>query len=548
MKTKWSFLMVLVLLATLVGGSAGAARAQGGISDVSPVEGTVGTQVTITGSDFGEKLGEVLIGSEKCKVLAWSDASISCVVQKPQSPGYYPVTVLLQGDKKPADPLTFEGFAMRRPKIIPGADPVLVPDGETLTIKGEFFGDKKGDLRLAYLKGGPGGEPAVVNLKIVDWNMDTIRFELPGGLTGKFVLAVSNEVGAGLALLDLGGDQPSLVGYAPPPITPGYGNLESKTNSSGVYFKGKFYVFGTGLGCWWSWCNPPIQVWTISNNTMTDGPTLGVKGETNATPVPLVVGDELWLFHTAGDGRILYQIFDGTSWDAQWHQVAGGTKGDWEVAPVYNPVTHRVSVYYENSSKFAYSYSDNLGDSWTGPIYLSGSTLGTPSAAPSAVYYQPSGAAYNILLAVRDSSGNGKVYGVKDGTAVSELLNFGKIEPLRPFLMDDQGSGFIALIYAINTDPLGNQLKNQVFIRKMAKGTGSWGAAQEVYLPSKPPYGEGHYYFCHYWPPNGAINYEPDSSGDRIFYVYYGYAFSSYEDNTVTDAAWVMVPFDDLDD
>jgi hypothetical protein len=164
------------------------------------------------------------------------------------------------------------------------------------------------------------------------------------------------------------------------------------------------------------------------------------------------------------------------------------------------------------------------------------------------VYYQPSGGAYNILLAVRDSSGNGKVYGVKDGTVVSELLNFGKIEPLRPFLMDAQGSGFIALIYAINTDPLGNQLKNQVFIRKMAKGPGSWGAAQEVTLPDKPPYGEGHYYFCHYWPPNGAINYEPDSSGDRKFYVFYGYAFSSYEDNTVTDAAWVMDPIDNLDD
>jgi len=78
----------------------------------------------------------------------------------------------------------------------------------------------------------------------------------------------------------------------------------------------------------------------------------------------------------------------------------------------------------------------------------------------------------------------------------------------RPFLVDDKGSGFIALIVAINNDPLGNTLKNQVWIHKMDKATGTWDTlpAQEVKLPDKPPYGEGHYYYNSYWPPNGAIN------------------------------------------
>jgi hypothetical protein len=187
MKTKWNFLMVLVLLGTLVGGSAGMAHAQGSITGVIPHEGTVGTQVTLTGDGFGEKQGEVLLGTEKSKVLAWSNTVITFLVDKPQPPGRYPLTVLLHGDKKTAEPLMFDTFAMRRPKIIPGADPVLVPEGDTLTINGAFFGDKKGDLRLAYLKGGPGGEPAVVDLRIVDWRMYTIRFVLPGDLTGKFV-------------------------------------------------------------------------------------------------------------------------------------------------------------------------------------------------------------------------------------------------------------------------------------------------------------------------------------------------------------------------
>src|SRR5512139_1548419 len=100
MKTKWNYLMVLVLLATLVGGSAGLAQAhaQEGITGVSPAEGTVGTEVTITGAGFGEKRGEVLIGFEKCQVLDWSDIRITCVVRNPQHPREYPVAVLPQGD------------------------------------------------------------------------------------------------------------------------------------------------------------------------------------------------------------------------------------------------------------------------------------------------------------------------------------------------------------------------------------------------------------------------------------------------------------------
>jgi hypothetical protein len=180
-------------------------QAQAGISGVNPVEGTVGTVATITGSGFGEKHGEVLLGTEKSKVLAWSDSEITFMVDKPQQPDEYAITVLLQGDKKPAEPLTFEAFAMRRPRIAPG-DAGLIRDGNTVTILGQFFGDKKDTLRVGYLEGEAGGEVVIEDPKILDWSMNTIRFELPDGLTGSFVLAVRNKVGTGLALLDLDAD------------------------------------------------------------------------------------------------------------------------------------------------------------------------------------------------------------------------------------------------------------------------------------------------------------------------------------------------------
>lgn len=242
MKTKWNFLMAIVLLATLAGGSAGLAQAQVpvAISAVSPAEGAVGTVVTITGAGFGEKGGEVLLGTDKSRVLSWSDTKIIFMVDKPQHPDEYPVTVLLQGDKNTAEPIMFEGFAIRRPRITSGD---LLLDGAAATVVGVFFGDKKGGLRVGYLADEAGGEMVVEDPKILDWSMNTIRFELPGGLTGQFVLAVHNEVGTGLAVLHLAG---GMLGSVAP--IPDWGGRESWENANGIFYKSlspddNFYIF-----------------------------------------------------------------------------------------------------------------------------------------------------------------------------------------------------------------------------------------------------------------------------------------------------------------
>ncbi len=57
------------------------ANAQRGITTIYPLEGTVGTEVTIYGAGFGAKQGEVLIGEDKCKVQEWSDSQITCCIK-----------------------------------------------------------------------------------------------------------------------------------------------------------------------------------------------------------------------------------------------------------------------------------------------------------------------------------------------------------------------------------------------------------------------------------------------------------------------------------
>jgi len=543
MKTKWNYLMVLVLLATLVGGSAGLAQAhaQEGITGVSPAEGTVGTEVTITGAGFGEKRGEVLIGFEKCQVLDWSDIRITCVVRTPQRPREYPVAVLPQGDKNPPVPLTFFPFVMQRPRITPG---ILIKDGNTVTVVGEFFGDKKGDVRLVYREDGV----VVEGEKVVDWSMNTIRFELPDGLTGRFLLGVRNEVGVGLALFNLDGSDPPVVGWAPP-YPSGYGNLEGHTNSSGIYYKGQFYVFSTSVPCGFFWCNASIQFQKFTNHKLSGALSM-TNGQTDTTPVPVVVkdaagADMLWLFHTALDDRILYTVFNSTNWDNQWHQVVGKTNSNMEVAPVYNPVTHQVAVYHEYGSRVYWAYSNDHGASWSGNTEVSG--IGAISDAPSAVYYQPSGGAYDTLLAVRDSSGNGKVFGVKNGAVVSTVLSFGSLAG-RPYLMDDQGSDgsdYIYLIYASSEKVAPDNKEFTPLTRRMAKNTAIWEPYiyQKVKLPPDLPDGDtGYYWYDSYKLPNGAINHEKNSSGgyDRVFYTFYGWYYASVVFNYLMEPLWVF--------
>ena len=79
MKKHIVYLAIAITLLCLTGVLSVAAA---GISDVSPNEGTVGTAVTLSGSGFGAKAGQVQLGDELCKVVTWSDTRIVCTVSQ----------------------------------------------------------------------------------------------------------------------------------------------------------------------------------------------------------------------------------------------------------------------------------------------------------------------------------------------------------------------------------------------------------------------------------------------------------------------------------
>ena len=152
---------------------------------VNPYEGTIGTVIMISGSDFGTNKGKVLIGKVALTVLDWAEDSIQCQLTKPLSPDTYPVTIRPQA--KGSIPFTIpNGFTVKAPEI-DSVDPTSGSVREEIIVNGFFFGTKKGKVTLD-------GKTC----KVLSWEMDEttgeseIRFMVPKGLSpGTYVLKVT---------------------------------------------------------------------------------------------------------------------------------------------------------------------------------------------------------------------------------------------------------------------------------------------------------------------------------------------------------------------
>ncbi|WP_319642263.1 IPT/TIG domain-containing protein [Methanovulcanius yangii] len=541
-------LLILALAITLftLTGVMGVAAA--GITGVSPAEGTLGTEVTITGSGFGGKTGEVLLGDEKCKVLDWSDTEITCEVFRPVPAGEYTITVLMQGDKKNPEPMTWFPFIMQKPQITEGS---LTLDGDVVTIEGAFFGDKKGDTRLAYVDVGEGMEIEIEKGKIVDWSMDAISFRIPDDLTGRFILKVGNIIGEDYALMDLAGSPP-LVGMDWPE---GWGEYESCANARGFYYNDQLYVFSL----WYSTTKIfsdefyRIQVWRFKDGVL-HSPYQLWEGTSYAEPAPLLVQypnggpEKMFVFVTGQNKNLYFTRLNGTDWeDGDWLKIQDHATGNyfttkmnhWEVAPVYNPLNHYIYLYYakDYDGPLYCVYSYDFGETW----YDLGQVVGSPNvkSPPGAVFYAPDG---NVRALVAVSDESQRIWLGKVSAAYvyeSEILDTGNVENMgRPFLTD-LGDGTIALVYGENHSP--NAALNPdwyiPYIKKMNKTTGVWGESYQLY--ELPDLGTAQGTFSFHWQPNGAM-YNDD------FYLFYGFELTAWYSDDTNDGPWWKFKVADL--
>ncbi|MEN8149683.1 MAG: choice-of-anchor Q domain-containing protein [Planctomycetota bacterium] len=153
---------------------------------INPTGGTLGTLVTIRGSDFGTKKPRVWLAVEtptgkvkksKLKVATWSDAEITAYVKKKTATGAYPLMV--QPKEKGAEAVEVGVFTIAAPEIHSLAAADARP-GTRVTMKGGLFGPKQARVKVYFDYTDSKGRARKKRLRI---DKSTMSFEPKSGIS-----------------------------------------------------------------------------------------------------------------------------------------------------------------------------------------------------------------------------------------------------------------------------------------------------------------------------------------------------------------------------
>jgi len=212
---------------------------------IFPSEGTMGTKLTIAGPNFGTKKGKVLIGTTALTIIDWGNELIHCQLTKPLAHGVYNVIIQPSGPKGTPSKIEKEAFVVKAPEIY------SIEQGEgtandQVTIKGKYFGTKKGTVYLEY---GEGESSVKKSCKVSSWSMydletgdSKIVFVVPTMLP-----EVCNVVVDPPGMLPETEEKDGFEVKAPEieKIEPSSGSTDDQITISGNYFgskKGKVYL------------------------------------------------------------------------------------------------------------------------------------------------------------------------------------------------------------------------------------------------------------------------------------------------------------------
>lgn len=134
---------------------------------IHPDEGTYGTKITITGSNFGAQKGKVWIGENLLNMLEWSNSRIECRLGKAIPPGAYQMNVHPKG----SGPVIAGGHFTVKDAEVHSVTPEGATSWDTVTVTGKFFGTKKGKVYLEYDES---AAPVRKTCKVTWWFMDPV--------------------------------------------------------------------------------------------------------------------------------------------------------------------------------------------------------------------------------------------------------------------------------------------------------------------------------------------------------------------------------------
>src|SRR6266566_2373936 len=155
------------------------------VSGVTPTFGTIGTSVTINGSNFGSSQGASTVrfnGAVASSITSWSDTQIVTVVPANASTGA--VSVVVNSIESNTD----VGFTFYNP-VITSVSPSTGQVGATITVKGSGFGP----YQLSGFNVLINGVPATVlgiGYGVVAWSDTSITVIVPQTTSGPLVVSL----------------------------------------------------------------------------------------------------------------------------------------------------------------------------------------------------------------------------------------------------------------------------------------------------------------------------------------------------------------------
>ena len=242
------------------------------ISYTNPVNGPIGTSITIVGTNFSSTQGAstVTFNGISAAPTSWSNTQVVAPVPTGATTGPVIVTVGGVASNK-------VNFTVGTPPTISYTNPVNGPVGTSVTIVGTYFGSTQGSSTVTF--NGIGGTPT-------SWSNTQIVVPVPtGAATGPVVVTVAN-VASNKVNFTVG--TPPTISYTNPVDGPVgtsitiVGNYFGSTQgSSTITFNG---ISGTPT----SWSNTQIVVPVPSGSTT--GPVVATVGGIASNKVNFIVG------------------------------------------------------------------------------------------------------------------------------------------------------------------------------------------------------------------------------------------------------------------
>jgi len=275
---------------------------------VEPEEGWTGTEITLTGREFGAKKGSVALGTNALKVLDWQEDLIHALLSKTIPPGPYDVTVKPK-EPKGAPSLVEEGaftVITTEPPRIFRVSPERGGVGTQVTVNGLFFGSK-GSLYLDYV--GSNG-PMRKKCKTLKWNMDPdtgdseVVFVVPLITAGATDVAIAPKAPVPEAR-EVGGF--TMMAPQITSVNPRSGSVGDPIVIRGHYFgakKGKVYLGGYEMKGKPAQKSCAVTSWAVDPGTGEDVITFIVPGGMAADTYDLIVTNSVGSDTETGGFRI----------------------------------------------------------------------------------------------------------------------------------------------------------------------------------------------------------------------------------------------------